>query len=197
MYRVPGGEFRAAKRTQDGEAFRGYLRRRTRPEHDAAEAVFAAFIDDPADRMAWFLAAQHAALDGLLRSLDPTGQPASAPILEEALDLLERDLSDYGHSPVAATPVAGLDALAVDYIVLGSRHGVAALRSMLGKTVAVRELPRYFGGGTSSDLWRSHCRTLDTVPVGSPRADRILEDVRRGFALFTTAARLQHACYGD
>lgn len=198
----------APRPSVQAQTFRHHLRRATRLEHDATEAVFQRFMADPAAHMSWFLSAQWAGLSAL-RDVAPSGGPSgtsaqqeqhqeyhrastplSHPLLQDLCDRLREDCSALGLHPVFM-PALSLDPLATDYIVLGSRLGTEVIRRHLVSDGHHR-LPSYFDAPDATPLWRRHCLALNDVQPETPRAARICADAKRGFALFARAATAQH-----
>ena len=140
--------------------------------------------------MPWFLASQRAGLWAVFCSAD-AGQLSCADLLAKLIACLDADLVA-AHAPVRAVrPLAGLDPLAVDYLILGSRLGTEVLRRQLLGTLPPAAIPAYFQLTPQPDLWRAHCAALDAIDPASARAARIVADTNAAFSLFLQAARLQ------
>ncbi|WP_299820503.1 hypothetical protein [uncultured Roseibium sp.] len=172
-------------------AFRRCLYLGTRNEHDATEAVFAPFTDDPLSRLTWFLAAQRSGLAAIFDSRASDACVLSGAVVSDLVRRLDLDLLATGTTVAEVTPTGPLDALAVDYLILGSRLGTQALRLRLFSGHASDTIPAYFRAPALPQLWSAHCVALDAIPPDSARADRIIEDVKTGFALFGHAAAAQ------
>lgn len=168
-------------------SFRQYLRNASHPAHDAAELTFAPFLADPQRELPWFLATQWSALRTLQVSA-PQGSLLSAGILQDLLRRLDADLADLRIAPPSPEAARPLDPLAVDYLVLGSRHGTEVLRRRLFGSPDSPPARGYFTKDRDPGAWQALCAALDRVDPDSPRAARILFDTASGFDLFAKAA---------
>ncbi|WP_200809626.1 hypothetical protein [Aquimixticola soesokkakensis] len=185
-------EPRARRDAAQTEAtFRHRLRRETAVQHAQTEDAFAPFMADPQPHLAWFLAAQRAGLVAVFDSREVASTPGCTALMAQLTDRLDADLAQLGARCVATPPDSGLDPLAVDYLVLGSRLGTEVMRRQLWPQDTGALPPSYFLGGDARDLWRAHCSALDAIAPQSPRAERVIFDSRRGFALFHRAALAQ------
>ncbi|WP_051492176.1 hypothetical protein [Roseivivax isoporae] len=161
----------------------------TRPQHDATEAAFAPFTDDPAGRLDWFLAAQAIALDALLAAREGAPAPEEGRVADELRDALAADCAARGQTALPGLKAAApLDTLAVGYIVLGSRLGTVVLAEMLARTGARR--PAAFSLAMPAGAWRAFRARLDLLPPDGTRAARVAAHAGRGFDVYRAAAAL-------
>ncbi|PVB62582.1 hypothetical protein DCO57_06775 [Labrenzia sp. 011] len=148
-------------------------------------------MDDPHGRLTWFLAAQRSGLAAIFQSRASEACVLSGTVVDDLVRRLDQDLLSAGAVAVEVAPAGPLEPLAIDYLVLGSRLGTQALRLRLFSGDRADEIPAYFRAPALPQLWRAHCLALEAIAPGSARADRILENVKTGFALFAHAAAAQ------
>lgn len=171
--------------------FRHALRNGSRAEHDRVETVFAPFQSDPVGRMDWFLAAQRSGLGALSMARVGDEGRACEVILEDLIERLDFDLATRGVMPVPVVSDRPLRALAVDYLVLGSRLGTEVQRRMLSDRLGPQDMPTYFMAPPATALWKRHCAHLAAIDPQSLDAPALCADVAHGFALFARAADVQ------
>ncbi|WP_102226603.1 heme oxygenase-like domain-containing protein [Acidimangrovimonas sediminis] len=171
--------------TRSHTGFRARLRDGTRSVHDAVEAVFQPFHDDPAAEMGPFLRAQWLALEALARAAAGTQTPEEEAVLAALLAALSED----GAAGRPLGPVPALDPLAVAYVVFGSRLGTLVL-TRRATDAGVAPLPAYFDPRDTRQAWQAICARLDEIGPEDPRARQVETDVTVAFSCFLAAARL-------
>ncbi|MBY6004987.1 hypothetical protein KUV62_13785 [Salipiger bermudensis] len=183
----------AARLADCAPNFRHAIRRDTKTEHEALEAQFAPFMAAPERHLSWFLATQYAALGALLASRPAEAEGLlSGLLLTELVGRLRFDLENRGViAPALDRAAESLDTVAIDYLVLGSRLGTETMRRQLFADHQREAIPQYFLIGTMPELWQRHCAELNTIEAGSPRAAKIIQDTKAGFAIFARAALTQ------
>lgn len=164
------------------QSFRFTLRTASRAHHDQAEATFQPFRDAPAENLDWFLTAQLLGFCSLREQR--AGEACEA--MDQAIDALMQDCKDRPlNRPLPIAP-RKLHPLAVDYIFYGSRLGTKVLARQLTEA-GITPLPAYFQmvdqGG-----WAACCARLEMVDRNSRLADKLIDDVGAGFAIFQAAA---------
>ena len=97
----------------------------------------------------------------------------------------------HGEMPVGHDAADGLDPLAVDYVVAGSRLGLKVLKTRWASSSdpLVRAAGAYFTLQNAAPSWPKVCRALSTVPLDSTRAGAITRDTKRIFDLFAATYR--------
>ena len=163
------------------------LRVGTRKEHEALDAKLAGLDLKSPDGLSRFLQVQAAALPRIRIS---DGVARSADLADDLLAGLRLDLAVLGVPELPEGPAVEVHALAMDYVVLGSRLGTAVLR----KTWAVADNPlvqrasRYFEAPARPDLWRTFCVETGQMEANGAQADRMVDDVRALFRLYDDCA---------
>ena len=170
--------------------FRHQLRNSTRPEHDATECLFDPFLNDPVPKLGWYLAAQRSGLAALFAGQEPVAV-LCATIVPNLINRLDHDLHQMGLHHIPVETFGAIDPIACDYLVLGSRLGTEVIRRKIFGSATNHMIPTYFQADFDTNLWRVHCSVLDQIDPTTPRAQQIINDVKRGFNLFETAARSQ------
>jgi hypothetical protein len=171
-------------------SFRHDLRQQTQAQHVATEHGLARFTAAPIGHLPWFLATQRAGLWAVFCSADPAALICT-PVLHDLIARLDADLAATGTTAHPAQPLRGLDPLAVDYLILGSRLGTEVLRRQIFADQPPSALPAYFQLSPQPDLWRAHCAALDAIDPASARAAAVIADTNTAFSLFQQAARRQ------
>lgn len=162
------------------------LRQATRSEHARVETSFEPMNSQPSGRLRDFLQAQYLALRTLRDRREGSELPDEARLLDTLLD----DLSAEGFRPQDGwrTDGAGIDALAVGYIVFGSRNGAEVLRRRYAEA-GVDPMPAYLAHRNHVPGWKAVCAALRAIPPDGERAKRILADVREAFLVYCRAAQ--------
>ncbi len=116
-----------------------------------------------------------------------TGENVHAS-LGDLVERINKDLAMLGAADdaVAAPALRDIDPLAAAYVVEGSRLGSKLLKGrwLKAQDSLVRQADAYFSFDPSSQVWRETCEYLRAVPVGSERANTIIQDTRQLFDLF-------------
>jgi hypothetical protein len=170
-------------------SFRHVLRTETRAEHEASEAWFAPFMEEPERHMVAFLAAQRAALAALELACARPGSPELAAVMPDTMRALDADCADRDIRPPALMVAHEVAPLAAGYLALGSRLGVEVMRRRLVEK-DVRPVPRFFLQPNATRTWAAICAKLDAVDPDGAAADGLIEDTKTGYALFAQAAGL-------
>lgn len=172
-----------------GQSFRMALRSATRADHDASEALFLRFMEDPSTNMAPFLAAQHGALSALARASANAPAREIAVILPQLIHRLSVDCDARSVTPPTVLPGQRLSGLACAYLVLGSQMGVDAMRVRV-RRARIEPMPRFFEKLDRRAAWTSVTERLAALDPDGPAAKAIIDDVRTGYALYARAATL-------
>ena len=166
---------------------RRVLREQTTQVHEDTESAFAAIDMTTPEGLVATLRAHVAALSSLLPNV------ASHPVFAEEIgrlhDLAVSSLAATGAAPAGSSSrdVAGLDPLAVAYVVLGSRLGARVISARL-QAAQVPEgsaAHSYFRDEGSGTAWQKLREMLGSFP-GEHTA--LVEDTRAAFQIFQQAA---------
>ena len=184
-------------------SYRHQLRAMTRIDHQRLDDLFSAL--DIARRVdyAHFVGVHLAVFEVLQRHLAPSSLTRQQ--LLAGLACLQRDLAtlgkraaqmrhspaEHGEMPAEHDAADGLDPLAVDYVVAGSRLGLKVLKTRWASSSdpLVRAAGAYFTLQNAAPAWPEVCRALSTVPLDSARAGAITRDTKRIFDLFAATYR--------
>ena len=184
-------------------SYRHQLRAMTRIDHQRLDDLFSAL--DIARRVdyAHFVGVHLAVFEVLQRHLAPSSLTRQQ--LLAGLACLQRDLAmlgerpaqmrhrpaGHGEMPAGHDAADGLDPLAVDYVVAGSRLGLKVLKTRWAGSAdpLVRAAGAYFTQPCAAPAWPEVCRALSTVPLDSARAGAITRDTKRIFDLFAVTYR--------
>ncbi len=157
---------------------RHLLRTATANDHERVDAAFSRFDLSTAEGRAGFLAAHKgASADCLARGAQ------SEP---ECLDMVAR-LADGGSGRISQ---GGFDPLAIRYVFLGARFGLGVLKRQWIEAGGPANESLFDETGPGEE-WRGLLDVLAALDPESPRAARILDDVRAIFAIFAL-----HASHG-
>ncbi|WP_407493313.1 hypothetical protein [Pseudooceanicola sp. MF1-13] len=143
--------------------------------------------------LAVFLAMQQAALDALIAA---DGGDRTRSILPDLAARAADDLATLGATPAPQRPALGTtpDAMAVDYVLLGSRLGTAVLKKRwsMATDERVHAASAYFSAPTYIDVWQAFCSAAAEVPADSPQAQTIVNDTSRLFDFYHGCAVAAH-----
>ena len=171
------------------DTLRARLRRETTAEHERLDAEASRLNLAQRGDFATFIAMQEAAFASLLRGR-ATGHFVTRDMLKMFRDACLSDLAHLGRDPAPAPEVASDSAPeAVDHIILGSRLGTAVLRPIwqVSDDPVVSGANAYFSLPLMQTIWRQHCDALSSRPVCGNLSDKILDDTRQLFTLFSAA----------
>lgn len=119
-----------------------------------------------------------------------TGQ--GADIAADLAERLRRDLAILNATPLPPAPAfpGGISALAIDYVVLGSRLGTSFLKRIWAGAAdpLVRRANNYFEAPAQADAWRDFCKQTCNMPPQGDTADCVVDDIIRIFRLFCASA---------
>ena len=172
-------------------SYRHELKALTRADHARLDELFSALDITRRVDYARFIGVHLAVFEVLRPHLSPAS--LTRPQLLAGLACLRRDLTTLGQRrleiQVGHKAADGLDPLAVDYVVAGSRLGLKVLKTRWAGSAdpLVRAAGAYFRQPFAASLWPKVCRALSKVPVDSAQAGAITRDTRRIFNLFAAA----------
>ena len=172
-------------------SYRHELRALTRADHARLDDLFSALDITRRVDYARFIGVHLAVFEVLRPHLSPAG--LTRPQLLAGLACLQRDLATLGQRRLETQArhgeADGLEPLAVDYVVAGSRLGLKVLQAHRAGSAdpLVRAAGAYFTQPNAASPWPKVCRALSKVPVDSARASAITRDTRRIFNLFAAA----------
>ena len=172
-------------------SYRHALRALTRADHARLDDLFSALDITRRVDYARFIGVHLAVFEVLRPHLAPAS--LTRPQLLAGLACLRRDLAILGQrrqeTRAGHGEADGLDPLAVDYVVAGSRLGLKVLQARWASSSdpLVRAAGAYFTQPNAAPAWPKVCRALSKVPVDSIRAGVITRDTRRIFDLFAVA----------
>ncbi|WP_095588255.1 biliverdin-producing heme oxygenase [Actibacterium ureilyticum] len=166
--------------------FRKALKDATQPDHERVDRLLSAFDIATRDGFASFLAVHRRCYLAMLRAAAPGGTASNS--LDGMLADIEIDLATLNapHDVDPAPVAKQVDALALDYLIEGSRLGTQVLkRAWAGsRDPIVQEARAYFTTAPISGRWAEVCRALSEIPADSPRAETIIRDTKRLFGMF-------------
>ena len=171
-------------------SYRHELKALTRADHARLDDLFSALDITRRADYARFISVHLAVFEVLRPHLSPAS--LTRPQLLAGLACLQRDLATLGERRLETEAghgaANGLDPLAVDYVVAGSRLGLKVLKTRWAGSAdpLVRAAGAYFTQPFAASPWPKVCRALSKVPVDSIRAGVITRDTRRIFDLFAT-----------
>ena len=190
MYKQENG-LNTSKPMQRG--YRHELKALTRADHARLHDLFSALDITRRVDYARFIGVHLAVFEVLRPHLSPAS--LTRPQLLAGLACLQRDLATLGQrclkTQAGHGEADGLDPLAVDYVVAGSRLGLKVLKTRWASSSdpLVRAAGAYFTQPNASPAWPKVCRALSTVPLDSARAGAITRDTKRIFDLFAATYR--------
>lgn len=165
------------------------MRADTRDVHASLDSRLSVLDLTSTDGLAGFLALQAAALP---RMAVAAGTARTAGMRDDLAECARCDLRLLGVSEreTATGPAVPVHALAMDYVILGSRLGTAVLRRhwAASRDARVRQARHYFEAPARPDLWREFCRETGEMTATGAEADRVVADVRDLFALYDDCA---------
>lgn len=173
-------------------SLRKRLRVETRPSHDIVDAAFAGHDISEYDGYVRFLLAHLDALQTLARGGCPGNKVVIDAEIAPLMANLQTDLTAIvGHWPVAcAMTCRRFHPIALRYVLLGSRMGMAVLR----KTWARADDPRVLAAShfldtpKEPDQWRLFCIELENLPATGAVADQIIADAQAVFSIYAQSA---------
>ena len=174
-------------------SYRHELKALTRADHARLDDLFSALDITRRADYARFISVHLAVFEVLRPHLSPAG--LTRPQLLAGLACLQRDLATLGERRLETEAghgeANGLDPLAVDYVVAGSRLGLKVLKTRWAGSAdpLVRAAGAYFTQPFAASPWPKVCRALSKVPVDSARAGAITRDTKRIFDLFAATYR--------
>lgn len=153
--------------------------------HDRTDGLFSALDLTDLYDFRRFLQAHAAVYAGLSEALGATA-PAG---LDHSLAALRADLKTSGASAPTAAGLTGCDRLAAEYILRGSRLGLAVLRRRwLDAThPQVRAAHRFVSQPVDGSGWRRFCAGLGQRPATGCEADRAVADAEALFVAMNEA----------
>ena len=169
-------------------SYRHELKALTRVDHAHLDDLFSALDITRRVDYARFIGVHLAVFEVLRPHLSPAS--LTRPQLLAGLACLQRDLATLGQRRLETQAghgeADGLDPLAVDYVVAGSRLGLKVLQARWAGSAdpLVLAAGAYFTQPFAASPWPKVCRALSKVPVDSARAGAITRDTRRIFDLF-------------
>ncbi|MCW3796689.1 biliverdin-producing heme oxygenase [Sphingomonas sp. BN140010] len=175
---------------------RGALKSATRAAHDRVDQAFGAFdLADAADYRD-FLAAHHAVIPGVERSLTMSRVGRVLPDWNDRRrgEALAADLDDLGLPRAAPDgPIVVVEparALGWLYVLEGSRLGASVLagRLLANPDEQCRRASRYLRHGRGGGLWPSFLSVLEASKLSHVEFDAALAGALELFALFEAAA---------
>ena len=172
-------------------SYRHALRALTRADHARLDDLFSALDITRRVDYARFIGVHLAVFEVLRPQLSPAS--LTRPQLLAGLACLRCDLATLGQRRLETRAghgeADGLDPLAVDYVVAGSRLGLKVLQARWAGSTdpLVRAAGAYFTQPFAASPWPKVCRALSKVPLESARAGAITRDTRRIFNLFAAA----------
>ena len=172
-------------------SYRHELRALTRADHARLDDLFSALDITRRVDYARFIGVHLTVFEVLRPHLSPAS--LTRPQLLAGLTCLQRDLATLGQRRLETQAghgeADGLEPLAVDYVVAGSRLGLKVLKARWAGSAdpLVRAAGAYFTQPFAASPWPKVCRALSKVPVDSARAGAITRDTRRIFNLFAAA----------
>lgn len=162
--------------------FRWVLRRETQAQHDRLDQLIGTLDLSEMASLRIFLRS-HLVFFQSIKNVD--GDRA----IPNLITCLLADIATFDASPKPAKVEAlvGLDPLAVDYIVSGSRLGNEVLkrRWMKSNDLSVLKANRYFSAEAGINPWQQVCLALSSVDCSSLRSIQITRDVRLLFNKMT------------
>ncbi len=171
------------------DCFRWALRRETHEDHKRIDTLVSTIdVADPLG-LAQFIEVHLTCFDAMRRSSPAGGALRSN--LGELVELAKADLAT-----LAATPdrrnfeLRDVDALALEYMLEGSRLGTQVLKArwMLTDHALVLQAHAYFSAPRQPERWQKLCARLSSIPTDSPRAVRVIHDTKRLFRMFLLVA---------
>ena len=172
--------------------FRHVLRQATRDDHDCVDAVLSGVDIRCADGFRRFLLIHREGFGTMLALADPRGEASWR--LRTLTARIDADLRSLGVGPEVAGHAGDaqgtVDALALDYMIEGSRLGSQVLaRHWAGaRDPLVKRADAYFSLPPAPERWRAVCAALSAIDADSPRAAAIVADTGRLFGIFRDAA---------
>lgn len=170
--------------------FRHVLRARTRDQHDRVDDAFSAMDIQTQDGLRAFLGVHGACFQGMLGVAH--SDSSARRMLSDMIARIRVDLHELGGCiEVRATGLTdGVDPLALDYVLEGSRLGSKVLKKRWGAASdpAVLRANAYFSMPSDASRWSQVCFKLGRVPVDTKQAHDITQDVIRLFTLFHDTA---------
>lgn len=170
-------------------SLRGRLRQDTRASHEALDEVVSGFDLATPTGFVRFLQMQVAAL-GAIAPHAPAA--ATNVVVSDLLTFACRDLRTMGQAlPPPVAMVTAPHALAIDYVVAGSRLGTQVLRQrwQSAQHAQIRRADAYFAAPSHIDIWQSFCATTGAMPASGDLADQIVGDAETLFDLYQVCAR--------
>ena len=168
---------------------RDALRVQTRTDHDQLDRMVTTLDIAKLADFILFLQLHHRCFTAIKSQAEEHGR--SRKTLSYMIDGLAADLSSLSSDRAAIDLplLPQLDPLSIDYMVAGSRLGSKILRKRWSASTdqRVQRADSYFGQAVDPNLWPETCRALSEVPMGSARADKIVDDTKTQFQLFATA----------
>lgn len=173
-------------------SLRERLRGETRRSHDMVDAAFLAHDITVFGGYTSFLLAHQT----VLQSLSISSQNSCGHTLLSEIELLlgrvRADLMSLGECALVPDPPDGraYDPTALDYVLLGSRLGMAVLRKTWSRSSdpAVLSTAKFLSTPPEPIRWRAFCKDLSAMPASGAKADTIIADAHAIFASYARAA---------
>lgn len=142
-----------------------------------------------------FFRAHYMAFSAMALMQREADDASRAAVFSDLSDRLGADLEILGSPLPAPLSVRSVVPLASDYVLLGSRLGTNVLRKQWAKSTddTARAAANYFSASFDPQAWRDLCEVLDQHPATGAQADEIVDDTKKLFQLFETAALSQQA----
>ncbi|MEL6957859.1 MAG: biliverdin-producing heme oxygenase [Pseudomonadota bacterium] len=164
-------------------SLRARLREDTRERHHALDQRVSSYdLTTPSGFMC-FLTMQVTAL----RSIEPHAKDAASyNAIQDLRARAQADLHHFDQPRPMGRAIKAPSALAVDYMIGGSRLGTQVLKRRWqdARDPLVRKASAYFTAPSYIDLWQGFCATAERIPPYGAVADRIVNDVDDLFSFY-------------
>ena len=168
-------------------SLRDRLRQDTAEAHKSLDAMLDTYDLRRADGLGRFLQVNERGFAALAGT-----QAASARVAADLSRRMRTDLAVLGRLPLPrAAPLRdSLSALAIDYVVYGSRLGARIQQRQWASATdpLVRRATQTFGTEPEIDAWKRFCDQAGGMPATGATADRAIDDSRLIFGLFIEGA---------
>ncbi len=170
--------------------FRQTLKHASQADHDRVDDLLSSFDIATKQGFEGFLIIHKACFATMLGTAERGTDTASS--LRDMLTRIDADLTALRtqmRAPQPA-PLPRLDAMALAYLIEGSRLGSRVLKRIWAGSSdpVVRAADAYFSMEPAPGRWKDICDALSVIPVQSTRAGAIIEDTQRLFGMFQDVA---------
>lgn len=164
---------------------RDRLRSGSTESHDRLDALVSGADLRQPEGYARFLAMNAAAFRALADA-EVSGDFATMDVIRGLADAAAADLHCLGHTAPTTHSKPHAEALAIDYVVLGSRIGTKVLRRVWqgSSDPHVLSAGRYFALPDAMCDWRALCDRMKAMPGDDVKSSEVLKDVNDLFRLF-------------